>query len=121
MPIDDGEVVVIVLLTDKTAGVLAESAHLILERQRIADELGLVQYLIDLLHDLISHLKAHPDVDGAGLMVDGMVGADVFEPVGPSAASGHNDGVGIKLLFTIKAHAETFAVLDHKVETFTAE
>lgn len=39
MSVDNGEVVVIVLLADKAAGILAECADLVLERLGIADEL----------------------------------------------------------------------------------
>jgi hypothetical protein len=32
----------------------------------IADELGLVEDVVDLLHDLVADLHAHADVHGAG-------------------------------------------------------
>ena len=46
-PLYDREVVVVVLLTDESAGILAERAYLVLERLRIADQLGFIQHLVD--------------------------------------------------------------------------
>lgn len=45
--VDDGKVVVIVLLADEAAGILAERANLVLERLGIADELRLVENVVD--------------------------------------------------------------------------
>ena len=39
MTVDDGEIVVVILLADESAGILAEGTNLILEREGIADEL----------------------------------------------------------------------------------
>ena len=46
MAVDHGEPVVVVLLRDEAARILAEGADLVLERRRVADELGLVEDLV---------------------------------------------------------------------------
>lgn len=85
MAVDDGEVVIIVLLRHEAAGVLTERAHLVLERGRVADELGLVQHAVDRLHDLVAHLDAHADIDRAGLVLHAVLEADLLQPVGAAA------------------------------------
>ena len=67
MSVDNGEVVVVVLLADKAAGILAEGADLVLEGLGIAHQLGLVQHPVHGLHDLVADLHPDADVHGAGL------------------------------------------------------
>ena len=88
--VDHGEVVVVVFLRHEAAGVLAEGADLVLPRLRVADELGLVQHLVDLFHDLVAALDADADVHGAGLMGNVVLGAELFQPV-CATASGADD------------------------------
>ena len=81
MPVYYRKVVVVVLLTYKAARVLAERAHLVLERQRVAYKLGLVEDGVYLLHYLVSHLNAHADIDRARLMRYAVALAGLFKPV----------------------------------------
>ena len=115
MAVDDGEIVVIVLLRDKAAGVLAERAHLVLKRRGIADELRLIEHAVDRLHDLIAHLDAHADIDRAGLVLHAVLEADLFQPV-RAAAAGGDDGVpgldGI-VLMRIVCHDAAAAPVTH--------
>lgn len=57
--VDHREVVVVVFLRDKAARVLAEGAHLVFERLGITYELGFVENVVYLLHNLVSHLYPH--------------------------------------------------------------
>ena len=93
--IDHGQIVVVVLLSHKAAGVLAEGAHLVLPGLGVADELGLVQHLVHLFHDFVAALHAHADVNGAGLVGDVVLGADLLQPVGAAAARADDYSVGI--------------------------
>ena len=109
MSVDNGEVVVVVLLADKSAGILAECADLVLERLGVAYELRLIENIVDLLHDLVSYLNAHADVDCAGLMGYIMLSAELFEPV-RAAASGRDDRVIREDLYVLVALADIDAL-----------
>ena len=54
----------------------------------VADQLGLVEHLVDELHHLAPDLDPDADVDGAGLVGDAVFGADPFQPVGPPPPGG---------------------------------
>ena len=124
MAVDDGEVVIIVLLRHEAAGVLTERAHLVLERGRVADELGLVQHAVDRLHDLVAHLDAHADIDRAGLVLHAVLEADLLQPVGAAAAGG-DDGVpgldGVVLVPIVRHDAAAAAVAQDDVLARAAE
>ena len=115
MAVDDSEIVVIVLLRDEAAGVLAERAHLVLKRRGIADELRLIEHAVDRLHDLVAHLDAHADVDRAGLVLHTVLKAGLFQPF-RAAAAGGDDGVpgldGI-VLMRIVCHNAAAAPVAH--------
>ena len=85
--VDHGKVVVVVFLRHKAAGVLAEGAHLVFPRLRVADELGLIQHLVHLFHHLIAALHTHADVHRAGLVGDVVLCAELFQPVCSAASS----------------------------------
>ena len=122
--VDDGEIVVVVLLADETAGVLAEGAHLVLERARIADQLALVEHAVDLLHDLVSALDAHADIDRSGLVGNAVLGADFFQPVRTAAARRH-DGVlradFLRLVAPAQGNAEAGFPVHQQLLAFPAE
>ena len=89
--VDNGEVIVVVFLRDKAAGVLAEGADLVFPGGGVADQLAFVQNAVDRLHDLVAAFDPHADVDGAGAVGDVVLGADLFKPVCPAAAGGDDD------------------------------
>ena len=60
-------------------------------RGRVADQLALIQDLVDLLHDLVAALNTDADVNGAGLVGDVVLGADFLQPVRAAAARGNDD------------------------------
>ena len=66
-PLTTARVVVVVFLGHKAAGILAEGAHLVAPGRRVADELALVEHLVDGFHDLVAALHPHADVHRAGL------------------------------------------------------
>ena len=72
------QVVVVVLLADEAAGVLAEGADLVLEGLGIAHQLGLVQHPVHHLHDLVADLHPDADVHGARLVGDVVLGAELL-------------------------------------------
>ena len=59
MAVNHRQVVVVILLGHKAARVLAEGAHLVFERLGITYELGFVENVVYLLHNLVSHLYPH--------------------------------------------------------------
>ena len=115
MTVDNGKVVVIVLLRHEAAGVLAERAHLVLERGRVADELGLIQHAVDGFHDLVAHLDAHADVDRAGLVLHAVLEADLLQPVGAAAAGGDDGMPGLNgvVLMPVVRHDAAAAPVAH--------
>ena len=54
-------VIVIVFLAHKASRVLAEGTDFVLKGQRVANQLGFIENIIDILHNLIAHL--YPDAD----------------------------------------------------------
>ena len=124
MAVDDREIVVVILLRDEAAGVLTERAHLVFERLRVADELGLIQDAVDRLHDLVAHFHAHADVHRAGLVLHTVLQADFFQPV-RAAAPGSDHGVLgvdlIGLLAVLHHDAQTHAVVHDQVAALAAE
>ena len=84
--VDHCKIIVVILLADKTAGILTEGADLVFKRARISDQLGFVQNLIDELHHLIAHLNSNADVYCARLVCDSMFCTDPFQPVGTPSA-----------------------------------
>ena len=126
MAVDHGKVVVVVLLRHKAAGVLAEGAHLVLPGLGVADEFGLVQHLVHLIHDLVAALHAHADVNGAGLVGDVVLGADLLQPVGTAAARADDHSIGINsmgflVLGSLDEHALALLVLQDDVLALGAE
>ena len=124
MAVDDREVVVVILLAHEAAGVLAEGAHLVLERLRIADQLRFIEHVVDGLHDLVAHLDAHADVDGAGRVGDVVARAELVEPVRAAAAGGDDRVPGVDLVRVAalrKVRAEADAVPDDEVGAGAAE
>ena len=124
--IDHGQIVVVVLLSHKAAGILAEGAHLVLPGLGVADEFGLVQHLVHLFHDLVAALHAHADVNGAGLVGDVVLGADLLQPVGTAAARADDHSIGINsmgflVLGSLDEHALALLVLQDDVLTLGAE
>ena len=88
MAVDHGQVVVVVLLADKAARVLAEGADLVLERLGIPHQLRLVEHPVDRLHHLVAHLHPHADIHRARLVGDVVLRAQALQPVRPPAAGG---------------------------------
>ena len=95
--VDHRQVVVVVLLADEAAGVLAEGPDLVLKGLGPAYQLGLVQHPVHHLHDLVAHLHTDADVHSAGGMGDVVLGAELLQPVRPTAARGHHRVLGIDL------------------------
>ena len=124
--IDHGQIVVVVLLSHKAAGVLAEGAHLVLPGLGVADEFGLIQHLVHLFHDLVAALHAHADVNGAGLVGDVVLGADLLQPVGTAAARADDHSIGINsmgflVLGSLDEHALALLVFQDDVLALGAE
>ena len=116
--VDHRQIVVVILLADKAAGVLAEGAHLVLKGLGIADELGLVEHIVHRLHHLVAHLHPDADVHGAGGVGHAVAGAELVEPVRAPAAGGHHGVGGVDLILRLAlgekgAHAP--AVLDEQI------
>ena len=118
------QVVVVVLLADEAAGVLAEGADLVLEGLGIAHQLGLVQHPVHHLHDLVADLHPDADVHGAGGVGDVVLGAELLQPVGAPAAGGHHGVLGVDLqvgLAVGDGHALADLVLQDQVAALIAE
>ena len=81
MPVYHRKVIVIVLLADKAARILAERTHLVLERLRVANQLGFIKHIVDVLHHLVAHLYTHANINRPRLMRDLMLSADTLQPV----------------------------------------
>ena len=116
--VDHGKVVVVVFLRHKAAGVLAEGAHLVLPWLGVADELGLIQHLVHLFHDLVAALHAHTDVYGAGLVGNVVLGADLFQPVRTAAAGANDHGIRIHrpdLIAVLQQYALALLILKDDV------
>jgi hypothetical protein len=116
--VDHGKVVVVVFLRHKAAGVLAEGAHLVLPGLGIADELGLIQHLVHLFHDLVAALHAHTDVHGTGLVGNVVLGADLFQPVCTAAAGANDHGIRIHrpdLIAVLQQYALALLILKNDV------
>ena len=125
VPVDDGKVVVVIFLRDEAARVLAESAHLVFEGVGIADELGLVEHLVDGLHDLVAHFDPHADIDGSRDVGDAVHDAHARQPVRASSSDADDDIVRFERLFVAlligNAHAPADIVLDEEVEALRPE
>ena len=124
MAVDHCQVVVVVLLADKAAGVLAERADLVLEGAGISDELGLVQHPVHRFHDLIADLYTDTDVDGAGSVGNVVLGAELLQPVRAAAARGHYSVLGVDLqLFFAIADRDALAdlILQNQILALIAE
>lgn len=122
--VDDGEVVVVILLGDESAGVLAENADFVFERRGIADEFAFVKDGVDFLHNLVADFHSDADIDDAGSVCDIMFRADFFEPFRSSSA-GSDDGFFGVNLFSDAVHgyvcAFAFVVFEDNVVAFRTE
>ena len=122
--VDDRQVIVIVFLRDKAAGVLAEGADLVLPRVGVTDQLAFVQNLVDGLHDLVAALHTHTNINGAGLVGNVVLGAQLFQPICTAAAGGNHNLVGAQLaaLTLFGDHnALALAAFQQNVVTFGVE
>ena len=88
--VDHCQVVVVVFLGHKAAGILAEGAHLVAPGCRVADEFAFIENLVDGFHDFVAAFHPHADVHGAGFVGDVVFGTDLFQPVGAAAAGGND-------------------------------
>ena len=93
------QIIIVVFLADKTARILAEGADFILKGQRITDKLRLIENIVYILHDLVSHFHAHADIHGPRHMGDIMLLTELFQPVCSFSAGGHDHMIGINHLF----------------------
>ena len=124
MSVDYCEIVVVILLCYKSAGILTESTHFVFERVGIAYELGLVKHLVDLFHNFVSYLDSHSDIYGAGLMVDIMISTSSLQPVRASSARSHDYLVRIyrfDVIFYFYGRALAYVVFYHEVGTLCVE
>ena len=124
VPVDHREVVIVVFLADKAAGVLAEGTYLVLEGGRVADQLGLVQHAVDPLHDLVPHLDPHADVDRSGQVCDVMLSAEALQPVRTAPSCGDDGMSGINLLghaSVVDGHAQALVSVQNQIVTLITE
>lgn len=120
MTVHDGERVVIIFLADEAAGVLAERAHLVFKRLRIADQLGFVEDVVDFLHHLVAHFHAHADIHSARRMRDAVFFTHPFQPVRAPPAGRHDDPLRRNRFLsplTDDVCARTNAVFDDEIRT----
>ena len=103
MSIHHRQVVIIVLLADEAAGILAEGADLVLEGLRIAHQLGLIQHSVHHFHDLVADLHPDADVHRTGRVGDVMLGAQLLQPIRAPAAGGYHgvSGIDIQYVFPV--------------------
>ena len=94
MTVNNGKIVVVILLAYKAAGVLAEGSDLVLERTGITDKLRFVKNIVYLFDDLVSDLDSDADVNGSGEMLDIMLFAHILKPVGTLSARCYDYVVG---------------------------
>ena len=99
MTVDNGKVVVVVLLAYEAAGILAECPHLVFERSRISDELRFVENIVDLFDNLVPDLDTNADVNRSGQVGDIVLTADFFKPLCASASGCDYRMVGVYLHF----------------------
>ncbi len=97
MSVDHRQIVVIVLLADEAAGVLAEGPDLVLEGLGPAHQLGLVEHPVHHLHDLVPDLHPDADVHSARGVGDVVLRAELLQPVRPPAARGDDGVPGVNL------------------------
>ena len=95
VPVYHRKAAVVIFLRHKTTGVLAKRAHLIAEGVGVANELSLVEDLVHVLDDFVSHLDAHAHIDRSRRMEDSMLGAQVLKPIGAASVVGVEDGEGV--------------------------
>ena len=87
-------------------------------RGRVADELALVENLIDFLHDLVAALHADANVNGAGLVGNVVLGADFLQPVRAAAAGGNDHLLGQHVAGAVllaQAHTLADGILENDV------
>ena len=95
--VDHRQVVVVVLLTDKSTGILAESTDFVLKGLGVPHQFGLVQHPVHRLHNLVADLYPDTDVHSAGSVGDVVLSAELLQPIRPPAASGHHRVLGVNL------------------------
>ena len=77
MSVDNGQAVLVVFRGNLTGRVGTEGADLVVKGGGIVYQLGLVQVIVQELHDLVPYLHADTDIHGAYLGLDPVVPADV--------------------------------------------
>ena len=124
MTVYNGEIVIVVFLSNEAAGILAEGAHLILEGLGITDELGFIKNLVNLFDYLVSNLNSNADINRSGLMRDAVLRAKLFKPI-CAATSRCNDNVVCEYLLAsvlvCDDNALAFAVLEDEIYAFAVE
>ena len=119
-----GQIVIVILLTDKAAGVLAERANLVLKGPGIAHQLRFVEHPVHGLHDLVADLHANADVHSTGCVGDVVLRAELFQPVRAPAAGGHHGVLGVNFQIDLAVghgNAPADVLLQNQVAALIAE
>ena len=98
MAVYHSQVIVVILLAHKAPRILAEGPDFIFKWFWVSDELGLIEHIVDPLHDFIPHLHPDADIHCSRFMGDLMLCAKPFQPIRSSAPSGNHHILSKNLL-----------------------
>lgn len=90
MPVDDGKIVVVIFLADKTARILSERTHLIFERLGVSHQFGFIQHIVYVFHNFVANFHTHANVHRTGFMGNPMFRTNFFQPIGTAPAGSCN-------------------------------
>ena len=118
------QVIIIVLLADKAAGILAEGTDLVLKGLGIAHQLGFIQHPVHGLHDLVADFHPDADIHSAGSVGNAVLRAELFQPVSTPAAGGHHRVLCINLQIVLAVgdgHALAHFIFQNDVAALVTE
>ncbi len=81
MPIDNSKAALIIFCCHFSGRIGTEGSYLIIKSRRMIDQLGFIQIIIQILHDLISDLNTHTNIYGARRGLDPNLFAFILKPV----------------------------------------
>ena len=110
--VDDRQIVIVIFRRYFSRRIGAECADFVIKGRRVIDQLGLVEILIEELHDLIPDFHTDADIHGARHGLDPELFALAVQPVRAVAADRHNDSWRVKLLVLFRLNAHGASITD---------
>ena len=115
MSVNYCKTILIVLCSDLPGWIGTEGTNLVVKSWSVINELGLIEVLVEELHNFITHLNSDSDIDCTGPSLNSYFLALILEPVSTLSAYSTYDFPGKKLFALVSSNSLTNAIFDKNI------